>query len=320
MVIDEYNEIDEVSDIAGTYYTLADGRILREFYGPSGALAYTIVDSIPNEKVGGAIESGEKFFSWMSTAADFIPGVSNGKGVFEGFFGVDPFTGDKLSGWEQGVAGAAIIGGPLVKLGKGAVKVGGEAVGKIKNVLHPDKVKDIAKKAYEDYIKSPLQKGYTYFKEYKKKLSDIEYSSIGELVLEGVGAADSKTWGDLANDVKSKAVYMFKKLDEKIGGKGNTKPLQNHHYATNKSKKYTPKIEEITKKYDLELDDDWNKELLPHQGRHPNAYHEYVLERLRTFDKVAKGDREKFLKLYEQLKQKVRENPDMLYKDYWRKQ
>ncbi|WP_146553480.1 AHH domain-containing protein [Rummeliibacillus sp. SL167] len=64
----------------------------------------------------------------------------------------------------------------------------------------------------------------------------------------------------------------------------------------------------------------WNKELLPHQGRHPNAYHEYVLERLRTFDKIAKGDKEKFLKLYEQLKQKVRENPDMLYKDYWRKQ
>ncbi|MBO2536952.1 AHH domain-containing protein [Rummeliibacillus suwonensis] len=102
--------------------------------------------------------------------------------------------------------------------------------------------------------------------------------------------------------------------------KSTTKPIQKHHYATNKSKKYTPKIVEITKKYDLGLDDDWNKELLPHQGRHPNAYHEYVLERLRTFDKIAKGDKEKFLKLYEQLKQKVRENPDMLYKDYWRKQ
>ncbi|WP_222433438.1 AHH domain-containing protein [Rummeliibacillus suwonensis] len=102
--------------------------------------------------------------------------------------------------------------------------------------------------------------------------------------------------------------------------KSTTKPIQKHHYSTNKSKKYTPKIEEITKKYDLGLDDDWNKELLPHQGRHPNAYHEYVLERLRTFDKIAKGDKEKFLKLYEQLKQKVRENPDMLYKDYWRKQ
>ena len=111
------------------------------------------------------------------------------------------------------------MGGPLVKLGKGAVKVRGDAVGKIKNVLHPDKAKEIAKKAYEDYIKSSLQKGYTYFKEYKKKLGDIEYSSNGELALEGVGAADSKTWGDLANDVKSKAVYVFKKLDEKIGGK-----------------------------------------------------------------------------------------------------
>lgn len=114
---------------------------------------------------------------------------------------------------------------------------------------------------------------------------------------------------------------QIKTVTENVFGvKDTTKPLQKHHYATNKSKTYTPKIEEITKKYNLDLDDDWNKELLPHQGRHPNAYHEYVIERLRTFDRVAKGDREKFLKLYEQLKQKVRENPEMLYKDYWRKQ
>ncbi|NBJ71721.1 hypothetical protein D1839_20190 [Roseburia sp. 1XD42-34] len=102
------------------------------------------------------------------------------------------------------------------------------------------------------------------------------------------------------------------------GGITAKKPLQRHHYATNKSKKYTPKLEKITKKYGLDLDDDWNKELLPHQGRHPNAYHEFVLQRIIAFDKVAKGDKEKFLKLYEKLKEEVRKNPDMLYKDYWR--
>ncbi|WP_211237409.1 AHH domain-containing protein [Paucisalibacillus globulus] len=102
------------------------------------------------------------------------------------------------------------------------------------------------------------------------------------------------------------------------GSKGKGKPLQNHHYATNKSKKYTPQIESITKKYDLDLDDIWNKEYLPHQGRHPNAYHDYVLDNLRTFDNLAKGDRNKFLKLFEGLKSEIRNNPDMLYKDYWR--
>ena len=100
--------------------------------------------------------------------------------------------------------------------------------------------------------------------------------------------------------------------------KGTTKPLQNHHYATNKSKKYTPQMESLTKKYGLNLDDGWNKELLPHQGRHPYAYHDYVLDKLSTYDRLAKGDREKFLKLFEGLKKEVRDNPDMLYKEYWR--
>ncbi|MEK3952119.1 AHH domain-containing protein [Psychrobacillus sp. FSL K6-1464] len=102
------------------------------------------------------------------------------------------------------------------------------------------------------------------------------------------------------------------------GVKGTTKPLQNHHYATNKSKKYTPQMESLTKKYGLNLDDGWNKELLPHQGRHPYAYHDYVLDKLSTYDRLAKGDREKFLKLFEGLKKEVRDNPDMLYKEYWR--
>ena len=101
-------------------------------------------------------------------------------------------------------------------------------------------------------------------------------------------------------------------------GRGNSKPLQNHHYATNKSKKYTPQIKSITQKYNLDLDDAWNKEYLPHQGRHPNAYHDYVLDNLRTFDSLAKGDRDKFLKMFDGLKSEIRSNPDMLYKDYWR--
>ncbi len=57
------------------------------------------------------------------------------------------------------------------------------------------------------------------------------------------------------------------------GGSG-TKPEQLHHFATNKNKTYTPQFEEIANKYGLDLDDAWNKEYMPHQGRHPNEYHE----------------------------------------------
>ena len=94
--------------------------------------------------------------------------------------------------------------------------------------------------------------------------------------------------------------------------------VQVHHYATNKSKTYTPQLEEIANRYELDLDDAWNKDLLPHQGRHPNAYHEYVLDSMKQFDNIAQGDKDIFLKLFDNLKNNVKSKPDMLYKDYWK--
>ena len=120
--------------------------------------------------------------------------------------------------------------------------------------------------------------------------------------------------GDTADAVKT-----VEKLDDVIESGLKTKPNQVHHFATNKSKKYTSQFESITKKYGLDLDDTWNKELMPHQGRHPYAYHDYVLDNMQKFDRIANGDKRKFLKLYNQMKQKIINNPEMLYKDYWKK-
>ena len=105
-----------------------------------------------------------------------------------------------------------------------------------------------------------------------------------------------------------------------VSYEGGRKPNQIHHFATNKSKKYTSQFKNITQKYGLDLDGDWNKELMPHQGRHPYAYHDYVLDNMQKFNKIAKGDKTKFLKLYDQMKQKIISNPDMLYKYYWNNQ
>ena len=121
-----------------------------------------------------------------------------------------------------------------------------------------------------------------------------------------------------AQDAKTSKVDEVK-LDEDIKDIENSKPYQIHHYATNKSKTYTPQLDEIAQKYGLDLDDVWNKDLLPHQGRHPNAYHEYVLDSMKQFDEIAQGDKEIFLKLYENLKKNIQSNPDMLYKNYWNK-
>ena len=96
------------------------------------------------------------------------------------------------------------------------------------------------------------------------------------------------------------------------------KPMQLHHYATNKSRKYTKRFNEIAKKYNLDLDGEWNKKLLPHQGRHPDVYHDYVLDRMRKIDRVARGNQKKFLKLFDTVKKQIDANPDMLYKNYWK--
>ena len=101
-------------------------------------------------------------------------------------------------------------------------------------------------------------------------------------------------------------------------GASKAKPNQVHHFATNKSKKYTARFEKLANKYKLDLDDAWNKELMPHQGRHPYAYHDYMLEQMKKIDTIANGNRDKFLKLYEQLKKKVMDKPEMLTKDYWK--
>jgi RHS repeat-associated protein len=95
-------------------------------------------------------------------------------------------------------------------------------------------------------------------------------------------------------------------------------PEQIHHFATNKSQKWTDRMVEIAQKYGLDLDDVWNKSPMPHQGRHPNAYHEWVLEQMRLVDEIAQGDKELFLDLFDaQVKQEVLEHPEMLRKRFW---
>lgn len=95
---------------------------------------------------------------------------------------------------------------------------------------------------------------------------------------------------------------------------GAEKPYQIHHFATNKHEYYTAQFEKIVEKYDLDLDGAWNKEELPHQGRHPNSYHQFVLEQMQAIDRVAHGDVNIFLEMFENnVKSVVRAHPDMLY-------
>nr|WP_251832034.1 AHH domain-containing protein [Campylobacter jejuni] len=75
--------------------------------------------------------------------------------------------------------------------------------------------------------------------------------------------------------------------------------IQTHHIATDKIK--------ITKFQNKIFNNgDWNKVKMPHRGRHPNEYHEYILEKMSKIDKIARGDKDKFLKEFEKLKEEVK--------------
>lgn len=96
------------------------------------------------------------------------------------------------------------------------------------------------------------------------------------------------------------------------------KPNQLHHFATNKSKVWTPRLQKIADRYGLKLDEIWNKELLPHQGRHPNEYHRFVQRGMNRAAREAGADKSKFLNLFDRYVRKpVRDNPDLLRKAGW---
>ncbi|NGX30709.1 MAG: hypothetical protein K940chlam8_00058 [Chlamydiae bacterium] len=97
------------------------------------------------------------------------------------------------------------------------------------------------------------------------------------------------------------------------------KPDQTHHFATNKHMtRFTEKMNKVVKPFGLNLEDSWNKEMMEHVGRHPHAYHEFVLEEMEEAAIRAEGDVNKFLELFEEnVKKPIRENPKLLTKEGW---
>jgi hypothetical protein len=109
------------------------------------------------------------------------------------------------------------------------------------------------------------------------------------------------------------------KLGSNIAAKTITSlPAQLHHFATNKSKTFTPRMAEIADEFGLSLNGAWNKQALPHLGRHPNNYHNFVLEGMQNAKAGAGGSQIESLNLFNQyVKQPVIQNPGLLRKSGW---
>ena len=107
---------------------------------------------------------------------------------------------------------------------------------------------------------------------------DTEQSFWGSLGKgAGLGALEGGLGGYAKGKIEQRKENLIKTLDNydktEVPDAVYDKPLQRHHFLTDKNRKFTPRFKDITDKYGLNLDGDWNVELLPHQGRHPNDYH-----------------------------------------------
>jgi hypothetical protein len=93
-----------------------------------------------------------------------------------------------------------------------------------------------------------------------------------------------------------------------------------HHVLSNKNKYFRDQIHEIVDDMGLDLNGDWNKVNLPskiHRGRHPNAYHEYVITQASKAKELAKGNKDLFLKYFQETIDEIKNNPIMVRKIYW---
>ncbi|OKL38352.1 RHS repeat-associated core domain-containing protein, partial [Domibacillus mangrovi] len=171
------------------------------------------------------------------------------------------------------------------------------------------------------------QNGYAYASSNPVMMSDPD-GNVAWLVVNAGFAAYSgykayksgKGWQGVAGAAAMGAIGGGKFKVAKAGIKSiKKKPFQVHHFATNKSKRYTKQFQKIANKYDLDLDAGWNKKRMRHQGRHPNAYHDYMLRNMKKLDRYAKGNKKDFQRGYRSLRKNVQKNPAMLYSNYWKK-
>ncbi len=162
---------------------------------------------------------------------------------------------------------------------------------------------------------------------------DAAYGALGYEYEYGVGHAIGEYGTDAAGLIipgigvakigakkllKEGAEQAIKHLDDAVKHAGEVKDakktLQLHHFSTNKHSIYTPQFKKITDKYDLNLNGAWNKEVMEHIGRHTHDYHDEVLQKMREIDAIAKGNKEKFLELYEiEIKKWVLDKPEVIH-------
>ncbi len=91
---------------------------------------------------------------------------------------------------------------------------------------------------------------------------------------------------------------------------------EKHHFLSNKHDYWTDTFKKVTDNYGLDLNGEWNQAMIPgHSGRHTDTYHQWIYNQLLRVDKLANGNKLKFLELFkERIITPVLKDPGLLYK------
>ena len=78
-------------------------------------------------------------------------------------------------------------------------------------------------------------------------------------------------------------------------------------------------MKDAVSQYGLDLNGSWTIRLMSHIGRHPNAYHDWILNNIYSINKIPNINTEIFLKEFnKRIVQPVLEHPEMLNKAFWK--
>jgi RHS repeat-associated protein len=142
----------------------------------------------------------------------------------------------------------------------------------------------------------------------------IEAAKNADKVVDGMTGLKG---GKAAINLGTEATKTVKATDEFVSKTAEAKS-QVHHFATNCNKKYTPEMKEIAKKYNLGLNEEWNKAPIPgHSGRHAKDYHQWVLANMRKISSSAQNADEFKAQFNALVVDPVKSNPEMLKKSWW---
>jgi hypothetical protein len=272
-----------------------------KYVDPDGEMPWIIIGAAV---IGGAINVASHWDN-INSASQFLGYFA--VGAVSGTLGV--VTGGATSVAIGGMTG--ILGGAAVGLASGTASGGLLGVGNtIMDGGSPlDAMEAGINGAFFGGLEGMITGGF---------LGGVEAGLTGRNVWTGAEKMVPVTPLDRVEPVGIQDIQNSSKVEPQYS-KNKQKPIQEHHFVTNKNMRFTPEMEKTLRKYELDLKGSWNREKLPHVGRHPNEYHQWVLDNINSIDNTPQMNQREFLIQFDiRVKQPIRNNPEMLYKNYWK--